>query len=359
VDVSPEQIRRIVALAARAPSAENCQPLRFRWDGSCLEISHDQDRARHPLNLEGRTSLLTVGCYLESIVIAAASEGLEARIELGKADEISARVVFVERPGGPVGDASLLLDRCTDRRKYRGGPIDASVLREIETDLRAFPHVAIRLMPPNDELVDYVAHVERLQWSHAPIHRANTGWFRLTRRAAERSRDGMTRESLNVGLPTAALLALARRDFRVQRTLNRFGFLRVFARRVRAWAGSAAALGCVTVDTTDPVGHVWAGRATFKAWTTLNRHRYAFQPLSICGYLVLARDLGRFPPELPSPFLEAAAWGADVLRRNFDLSRSEHVAWFFRTGRAPARPMAGRTYRLPRDRLLTEVEPTA
>ncbi|MBY0278547.1 hypothetical protein K2Z84_24715 [Candidatus Binatia bacterium] len=356
MDVSPERIRRIVALAARAPSGENCQPFRFHWDGAWLTVSHDAARSRHVLNFENRASYLTLGCYLESIVIAAASEGLDARIELELADT-AARVAFVARAQGPCGDASLLLDRCTDRRRYRGGPIDAPLLREIEDDLRAFPNVTIRLVAPNDELVDYVAHMERLQWCTEPIHRGHTRYFRLSNRAASRTRDGMSRASLNVGPATAALLALARRDFRVQRTLNQFGFLRIFAKRVRAWVRSAAALGCVTVDTTDPAGHVSAGRATLRTWVTLNRDGYAVQPLSICSYMVFNRDVGRYPGELPAAFREGGAWGADVLQRNYDLPPSEHVAWFFRTGRAPLRPMAGRTLRLPLERVLTEVAP--
>src|SRR6476660_2461505 len=80
------QIHGIVSAAMTAPSGDNCQPWTFHWDGQSLTIRHQNDRARHVLNRHNHASLLSLGCVLELIRIAASHEKMEADVALGSLD---------------------------------------------------------------------------------------------------------------------------------------------------------------------------------------------------------------------------------------------------------------------------------
>ena len=57
-DITRGQLERIVAAANTAPSADNCQPWDFAWDGEALAIGHDPERATHVLDHCKRMSCL-------------------------------------------------------------------------------------------------------------------------------------------------------------------------------------------------------------------------------------------------------------------------------------------------------------
>jgi hypothetical protein len=124
VGVSVDQIRRVVALSLRAPSADNDQALRFHWTGTALLVSQNEERGRHVLNAGNLASYLTLGCHLEALRLAAQTEGLQADFTLDAPPRPPgapwARVSFAVDPGGRRDNGAALLARYTDRRAYRG-----------------------------------------------------------------------------------------------------------------------------------------------------------------------------------------------------------------------------------------------
>jgi hypothetical protein len=161
----------------------------------------------------------------------------------------------------------------------------------------------------------------------------------------------MTRESLVVDLATAQLLKLCQ-DFRYQRTLNHFGFLRVFRRRVRTRLISSAAVGCLTVDKPTRESVCEAGRLAMKAWLRLNQRGYGFQPISSGTVLVLSEAAGCLPQGLPNAFYETVWQGRRLMREQFGLDAAETPAWIFRTGLSPLLPPKGRNLRLAVSQIL-------
>lgn len=355
--VSTETLRRIVSLAAHAPSGDNSQPLRFHWDGRRLRITHDEARGEHPFNTHHTLSYLTLGCTLEAIAVAAESEGLQAHVELNepshRAVSAWAEIAFAEATRAASGSVSALLNRCTDRRPYRGGSLDDRVFEELATRAPTRDRVRLRFRPPTAELLSYLTGVETLIWTWGPTHRGIAKWFRLSRREAEATRDGMTRQSMAIDPVSALLLRLGRADFRVQRVLNRIGFLSRFRSRVRSRIGSAAAIGCVTVEGPTMETVVEAARLVMKAWLGLNASGYGFQALSAASELILDHSRGLLPKSLPPPFHDAAAEGRELLARIFELGERETPAWIFRTGLALTPPAGSASPRLPLSELLT------
>jgi hypothetical protein len=70
MSLNKEHIQEIVAQAMFSPSGDNSQPWIFQWDGTTLNVIHQESRASHPLNPAGIASMISVGCVLETIAIA-------------------------------------------------------------------------------------------------------------------------------------------------------------------------------------------------------------------------------------------------------------------------------------------------
>lgn len=77
----PEPLHRILDLARWAPSGDNTQPWRFEILGDAHVLVHGLDTRDHVVyDLDGHASQLAVGALLETLAIAATSEGRRARI---------------------------------------------------------------------------------------------------------------------------------------------------------------------------------------------------------------------------------------------------------------------------------------
>ena len=119
---------QILTDAMRAPSGDNCQPWRFRWDGMQLDIFHERARGLHSLNRKNHASLLTLGCLLEGLEIAAQHAGYRCAVEVqpNSAGPWS-RVGFHPSQQAGAGLHNALLERATDRRLYHGGSVSDPV----------------------------------------------------------------------------------------------------------------------------------------------------------------------------------------------------------------------------------------
>src|SRR5262249_32204986 len=81
-DVLPaEQVMTLATAAARAPSGDNCQPWRFRWDGTCLRIGFLPDRAESYYDVSHAASWVSLGAVFVNLRIAADGLGIRPRIE--------------------------------------------------------------------------------------------------------------------------------------------------------------------------------------------------------------------------------------------------------------------------------------
>lgn len=365
--VSPtaEQVRRIVAAAGRSPSGENCQPWTFRWNGKTLSVLHNPVRAAHSLDRANNSSYLTLGCLLESIRIAASTEGLETleRLSLPAAGAASpdpsgepsvwAEATFAKNRAGPDPLAEWLPRRCTDRRLYGGGSAADPVFSAISEDAAQFGNCAIHFQGTySRELLDYLQEAETYIWRHEAAHRDLMKWMRFSRKEEDATRDGLPWRSLAVNALQSRVLQLCR-SFRIQRVLNPTGFLGQIRRMVKRQVESSAALLCITVAGPGSENLVEAGRLGFRAWLRLNRCGYGVAPMSIASGSVYNAYSDALPPDARPEFVLLFRRGLAVLRRAFGFSEEEIPVWMFRSGLSPSFPEGARARRLPLEKILT------
>jgi hypothetical protein len=330
-------IRRLVEAALTAPSADNCQPYRFAWDGVKLAIRLDPARARHAVDHAHRASLFTLGCVLECLTIAATAEGLDAKARLAldrPAGEAWALVRFDARSGAPHPLAGALGLRATDRRFFRGGSPDAPVLDAVRRDAAGAPGCAVHVLGrPPPALADYIARADGYVWRHEDVYRDIIRWIRFSREEVEQTRDGIAWNAFGVDLPEIGAL-------RLSRTRAAAWLVRILGVHLasRVWVdrhiASSGALVCFTVGDASKEALVAAGRLALTAWVRLNQAGWGVQPLGIQALSIHGAAASGFPPGTRPDLVDLFRRGRGIVADAFGYGADR------------------RTLRLPVDRVL-------
>jgi hypothetical protein len=358
--VSTEVIERIVLTANRAPSAENCQPWTFHWDGEALSIAHDDARARHVLNHRDDVSRIALGCVLEALDIAASAEGLRAETRLsldGPSRGTWATLRFSPSETRARELLPAVLSRCTDRRLFRGGSLADPVFTEIRRDAERFPGAALHLLDRfSPELVRFITGADASIWRDPTAYRDVTRWVRFSQRELDEHGDGVPFASAGVHLPESQLFRLARSPL-TRSIAEKFGLLTVARLWVERQLRSSAALVALTVRSSSREALVEAGRLGFSMWIRMNRAGYGVHPMTIQALPVYHAATAELRPGTPADLVALFRDGRSILERAFGYASSELPVWMFRTGRSPLPPPAQRTRRLPKERIFHREEP--
>ncbi|MCC6554359.1 MAG: hypothetical protein IT372_15360 [Polyangiaceae bacterium] len=349
------QVVRIVEAASSAPSADNIQPWRYRWDGAALEIRLDPVRARHVIDHRSHASFFTLGATLEALSIGASVERRSARaaLSLERAPGEAWATVHFDGPAEPHELAPALRRRCTDRRSFRGGSLADPVFEAIRGEAARFPGCAVRYCDRYPrELVDYLVGADAYVWRNEAVYRDVIRWIRFTRREVEETRDGIPWGAFGVDLPEIGALRVGRTRL-VQRLVPWLGLHVPMGIWVRRHVASSAAVACFTVRRPSPEALVDAGRLVLSAWVRLNACGYGVQSLGVQSLQIYNAATCGMPAGTPAHFEALFRGGLDVVARAFGLEAGELPAWMLRTGRSTRPPRNATTLRLPVERVLT------
>jgi hypothetical protein len=149
-EVSAALVSRVLALACRAPSAQNTQPWRWRTTGGgTLELFTDPARQLPLSDPDGRNVAMSCGAALHHAVTAAGALGLATQVDL--APPTSPKVADIRLSTGQVpADSrttlSSLQERCTDRRRFTAWPVPAARLLELSVAASGWGAYAVPLL---------------------------------------------------------------------------------------------------------------------------------------------------------------------------------------------------------------------
>ena len=128
-----ESLADVLDVAARAPSARNLQPWRWRVDGGALHLFADWDRQAGRSLADRRDVLLGCGAVLDHCVVALAAAGWSPRVRRFPDDGRDGRLAVMEVLEQPPAAGSLELAtaitaRRADQRRYSSDQIPAATL---------------------------------------------------------------------------------------------------------------------------------------------------------------------------------------------------------------------------------------
>lgn len=329
----------IMQAIQRVPSGENCQPWHYRWEGQQLFVYHDEERARHVLNTGDFSSLLSLGCVVESARLAAAQQQQEVVCEFPQAG-----------PGQPwavIGFRSSVTDLAFDRRLHqqiplrytfrgpfvRSGAITAITgqVAPLSAGLSGAGLFVVHRKDP--QLIDHLVEADTLLWRKKEAIADLFRWTRFHTGEYVSKKDGMYWSDLGISRPErVALLQLSRKPSLIK-LFNRLGFRWVLHQKIRRNMRSSAGFICITCTEWDRHSVITAGRLAFRSWLYLCGEGFSLQPHTLCTPLFAAKR----GPLLSETEYNRTQSGAALLREHFGMENHHLPTWLFRFGIAPVR----------------------
>jgi hypothetical protein len=335
-----KMLKNIISMAVKmTPTGDNSQPFSLAWKDDRAIIFHDNDLARHRLNTNNYASYIALGCLLESVRIAASSEGYDIEYQLDPVNPLSAfSIGFVARAKTDEKLLPLLQERCTDRRFYLKG-WDAKVAQEIsEVSKEYSPRLKIiENLPP--DFKDYLLRVDRVFWDDKQIFFDTLKWIRFSEKEALATKDGLPLLNLGLDMVGGAYLWLASRFAWLHKIFS-FGGIIEGRRILTKQFNSSAGFCFFYPKEKDLLSLVEVGKLGQRTWLELNSRAYAVQPITV-GTLMpfVTKNYGTIH-DLPKSVQELFAEGGKLH------ADSEIPAWGFRFGKVKEPlPKRARTYR--------------
>lgn len=193
--------RSILYYAGLAPSGHNSQPWLVRIESPRVWIIEaDHDRRLPAVDPESRELMLSLGAFVENLVLAAEAMGLSADIQIMARDRHARDVVRVTlRKDKPTG---YPLQRICQRRTVKHGHL----ARELsDADVKALSHHmkgGLFYFPRGSEHANCIrdAAVEnfRIQTARDDAQKELVQWLRLSNRDARKYRDGLSTEGMEI-----------------------------------------------------------------------------------------------------------------------------------------------------------------
>ena len=362
--LSPEHLKSVLHLAARAPGGDNTQPWTFSWNGNVLTILFDPARARHVLDAGLSAAKISLGCLLESIKIAATQYGFSIEFKYtGLSEEQkqqqkqpAGEVTFISDISDnslpdPLADA--LPKRTTDRRPFSKGPLPVREITEISEAFQpnglAQVHCQSSISP---ELLDYILAAESLVTRHPSIFLQTLEWIRLSRREIERTLDGMPWRGTGVRTIDYPALQFIRHFPGTFPLLARTAMTKVHLGTMKRLIESSAGLLCFSIPHQQPLALIEAGKLAMRVWLRLTQLGYGVQPLTLSSLSVFNAKIGVLDRDSIRLFGARYAEGEKLLRRSFGISSFNTPAWMLRTGISTPLPASWLTPRKNLDDLL-------
>jgi molybdopterin/thiamine biosynthesis adenylyltransferase len=360
----PDFVRFAVAHGVLAPSAGNCQPWRFGWDGERLWITHDLARSANLMDSERRTGFVALGAAVENIKIAAAHQGFATTITPFPCHNptIVAALMFTQDEAAVSSAAARLLPavvaRATNRRVGTRVPLDRGTLDALAESVEGFG-VHVDLVTDHVSLAEagrIAGTADRVRFFHPDFHAELVSELRWSPEAAAATRDGIDLATLELSAAAAAAMRLVARADVVAflRTLRDGGHALEELAGKAMRASSAVAL--LTSDGDRPADLLRAGQGVERFWLAATELGVAVQPWTTATYLV---DLLKTEQAaLFAPSEQAAVCDLGTrLDRLFPRSAGRPRLMLSRLFVAEA-PSA-RALRLPLERVLTYGQPAA
>lgn len=346
-----DSIRALVSEAQHAPTVENCQEWRFRWDGALLHVISDDSRGTYFHNYGNTARLLSLGFVLSHLEIGAAARGLALQVErraLGVTGQVSVGVSFRAASSSLESLRAAIRSRYVDRRAYLPSIVEPAFAAELSGCADSSPNASARVLgTPPESLRQLLCSVEVAFADDQGSRRQLTAWTRMSRREADRTRDGIYWRAWD--LPLLALLSM--RYTPLFAIGKRFGAMKKTAGIIdrKLTTGNFLCFSCrLAPEHEANLEHfVDLGRVIMRAWLTLVSRGYVAQPFSLSVLLSYFLTNGMLPADTATHFSPLLANAPRVVADAFGVPAGETPLFLVRFGRAASLvPVANRTRRL-------------
>jgi hypothetical protein len=279
-------IPQLARIGALAPSADNSQPVRLRWNGQELSLHYAERHAGGGgvFDADSHATLMAVGAVLENLDMALAANGVAADWRMGQDGGRPYATLALPRLPARFNTPDGPLLRHTNRLAFRATPLPADLVSQLGLG----DDGALRLLVERGQrkrLVRLVRLCSEARFCNHALHDWLFDSLRHTPQQVARG-DGLDVDSL--GLPPGGrqMLRFISHWPRMA-MLNRVGAYKLLALSEVKLIAAAPGLLCISGGG-DRASIIDAGRRMTRAWTALNLQGIAAQP-----YYVVTDQLNR------------------------------------------------------------------
>ena len=226
------RLKELEPLVWRAPSAHNTQPWQLAYSADSVRLSFDPARVLTASDPDRRDLLLSLGAFVEAMLIAAADNQVpitfEPEIDFSRYQ--IGRFALSSKLYDSHFTTADLLARQTSRLAYAGGTLDSTVVEELHHILNN--EIALHMLNARD-LEPLLVEANRAMFGSAAVVNELRHWLRLTGPEQYRSNDGLTAQCLNLTRPEAFALKFVL-ELSVHPWFCRLGLQSFIARQARS-----------------------------------------------------------------------------------------------------------------------------
>ncbi|WP_369167395.1 hypothetical protein AB5J49_06010 [Streptomyces sp. R28] len=326
------RLREVAVTAARAANAHNTQPWDLRYHPDHIEVGWRREYALGPSDPSHRDLRLSLGTYVETLLICAAEAGIALRFEPDH-DATAARVGRIV-PDAWVEPSTRSVTDVEARRVWRGPWTPEQVPRPvIDRSLKTAETAGFRVaVVPTAAARPLLVRAYHWFFGDAGIAAELLAWARLSPRHPDYRRDGLN----DVMLVLSKAEAAAMRMFfapAVYRALRPLGLVRLLTVLSSSATSGDGVVMVVLGKGDDPASEVEAGRLVTRLWLDLFRDGLYVHPQSHvidCPDTVddLTRLCGARDGERPLVFFRVGHPATDpsVRPRHPRRERAEHMS---------------------------------
>lgn len=351
-NINLEQIKQILEKANFSPSGDNCQPWEFKWNENSLLIFNIESRSTHPLDPNGVTSVLTLGCAIELIAIAASTFNFKIHTTLNKnipdMNQHWAELTFTHEEIIPDELAPYISKRSTDRRLYKKGLPPHKVIDDINASLDEKALARLHLTSDfTPELTKYIILSEQFLVDHPNALPEVLKWVRFSVSSAKSKGDGISWRNMLTKFWELPLIFIFRK---YPHSLKYFRPILQpqFRSRAKAQLLSASGLICVSIPKEGNIlaSTVDAGRVMMRAWLSMTMLGYGSHPFTMSSLTILFKHLNVLD-DFFAKKSETLKLGEEILKSSFKISDDRLPVWVLRTGISSLLPENMSTFRKP------------
>jgi hypothetical protein len=286
------ELERLEPRFWRAPSAHNTQPWLLAYEHDRVELAYDPQRALPVGDPTQRDLLLSLGAFVETVLVVAADAGTPVEFEprFDPARHGVGSFVASAEPHSTRFTAADVERRQTSRLPYRPERVPAEVLADARRELDG--EVELHELSTRD-LVELVEEADSHLYGSPDLVAELRAWLRLSPRDPRYELDGLSYECLDLSRLEAAAVGVLLRPapYRVARGLGLHRHFGAATAALLEHEGSALALTAAAHAPEHVLEH---GRSLLRVWLALARHGLHTHPLSqILDCPTTERELAR------------------------------------------------------------------
>lgn len=352
-----DDIRKILEIATRAPSGDNCQPWKMEVEDRMIKLYNDITKDTSVYNFNQIATHIALGALIENIIIASSKFGYKVDLSLFPkgADNREYLVAVMNLQKGEV-EVDLLFDsiekRNNNRKPYKTEKISEENKKELFKSVTNLSGAEFRMVDDSD-LINSIAAAgsnnEKLVLNNEKLHKFLFHNVKWTEKEAKEKGEGMHVRTLEMPRPAEWVFKVCS-NWGIMKNLAKIGLPSVIAKQNQQIYMRAGAYGAIVLKSDEPANIIQVGRAMERVWLMVEKLGLSFNVMAgivLLNYRVKNED----NLTLNEKEVELITKSYDDITDAFKVNDNEFIPFVFRIGKAD-KPSAY-SHRLPLDKVVT------